>query len=89
MEPLHPVYRELSFELGGSSSPLDSVEPQVWEGHAQTLAGTPPPHSAAPGALLRRSQRRARGPSGDRAPAGDGCSLPLALHDTPVHPDPP
>ena len=34
MEPLHPVYRELSFELGGSSSPLDSVEPQVREGHA-------------------------------------------------------
>lgn len=43
MESLHPIYRELSFELRGSSSPLDSVEPQVWEGHAQTLSGTPNP----------------------------------------------
>lgn len=72
MESLHPIYRELSFELRGSSSPLDSVEPQVWEAHAQTLSGTPHP----PGALLRTSQR-ARGISGDRAPARDGA-LPAA-----------
>ena len=43
MESLHPIYREPSFELGGSSFPLDSVEPQVWEGHAQTPTGTPHP----------------------------------------------
>lgn len=60
IEPLHPVYRELSFELGGSSSPLDSVEPQVWEGHAQTLAGTPPTPLSCPRSPAQEEPKKSK-----------------------------
>ena len=40
--------------------------------------GCPPPHSAAPGALLGRSGRRAGGASGDPTPAREGRPPPAA-----------